>query len=79
MMGAGLALAVVLCAVAGSPSGPEPLDCGAAALYQLMRLEGKPVRLEKLLSSLGAAPAEGRTFLLCEKQHLLVVCRWTLS
>jgi ABC-type bacteriocin/lantibiotic exporter with double-glycine peptidase domain len=41
----------------------EPSDCGSLALYHLLRLEGRPIDLDRLTAALPAPGAEGLSFL----------------
>ncbi len=54
---------VSILAATDDSSTPEPWDCGAKALYQMLRLEGRPVELSRLIELLGPSTSEGRSFL----------------
>ena len=54
-------------ATAGDPATPEPWDCGAKSLYHLLRLEGRPTELDRLLGILGPSSSTGRSFLSLRK------------
>jgi ABC-type bacteriocin/lantibiotic exporter with double-glycine peptidase domain len=41
----------------------EPSDCGSLALYHLLRLEGRPIDLDRLAAALPAPGSEGLSFL----------------
>ncbi len=60
-----VALAALLASLAATDdsSTPEPWDCGARALYHLLRLEGRSTELDRLLGILGPSTSPGRSFL----------------
>jgi len=41
----------------------EPKDCGSLALYQLLRLEGRPIDLDRVAAALPVPGSEGLSFL----------------
>lgn len=70
-MTAACALLLLMAIAADSPgAGPATeesqdggrLDCGTAALYHLLQLEGRPIELESLRAALGPSGPDGRSF-----------------